>query len=345
MMRIKACKDILIVLLVVFTYSCNNVGIMNSKVRYVKPEEELCIKRDTTIDLNRTDRIINPVDIQIIESDYLIAKCQPTAKFPFYFYAFDISNFNECLLFGRKGRGSDELIEPRILKFQNDNGNLWFYDNTKFLYRYNPCNNQMLKVIQLPSSFFDITMASDTSFFYSSFNGEIYCNQASDFKGEEVANYAMNPILTNEGQVTVISSQLASCLDGKIVEAMVCLPQVNIYDIKRNSVISIAVEKSYKKWKTLLNRALDASTRQYYMAIAPSSDYIFAVYSGATLAEIYQDGGYNNEIHIFDWDGNFKYRIKIDEHLSRITFDEKQGQLYGIEKETGHIVRYNIFNN
>ena len=319
-------RNVLTTLLVVFTYSCNNVGIMNSKVRYVKPEEELCIKRDTTIDLNRTDRIINPVDIQIIESDYLIAKCQPTTKSPFYFYAFDISNFNECQLFGRKG-------------------NLWFYDNTKFLYRYNPRNNQMLKVIQLPSSFFDITMASDTSFFYSSFNGDNYCNQATDFKGEEVANYAMNPILTNEGQVTLISSQLASCLDGKIVEAMVCLPQVNIYDIKRNSVISIAVEKSYKKWKTLLNRALDASTCQYYMAIAPSSDYIFAVYSGATLAEIYQDGGYNNEIHIFDWGGNFKYRIQIDEHLSRITFDEKQGQLYGIEKETGHIVRYNIFNN
>lgn len=318
---------------------------MNSKVRFVKPSNDLCLKRDTTIDLNRKDRIINPVDIQVAGSDYLIVKCQPSERSPFYFYVFDVSNFDECRSFGRKGRGSDELIEPRILKFQNDNENMWFYDNTKFLYRYNSCNNQMLKVMRLPSSFLDITMASDTSFFYSSFDGVNYHNEVTDFSGEKVANFAMNSILNNEGQVTIISSQVASCFDGRIVEAMVCIPQVNIYNIERNNVISVSVNKTYKKWRKIMNAPLDASTRQYYMAVAPSSKYIFAVYSGATLAEIYQDGGYSNEIHIFDWDGNFKYSVKIDEHLSRITFDESRNQLYGIEKETGHIIRYNIFNN
>ncbi len=314
-------------------------------IRLYKPEWEMIIERDTSFRCSFKD-VLNCVDLQIVSDTLLVLQGQIYKDNPNFFHLYSLCNYELISSFGRKGRGPDEVYQPCLVPVQSNSRYLCYRDVGKeYIYRDNIFTSQLEGyAIPISNVMSWLPIGIDKNFYiYFKDNSFIYsvCNKSEDVLSE----YKLYPEFIEEYYATFLSSLLTTNEQGRIAEAMVNLPQINIIDVNTGVKNSSAVDKVYKKWRKMMSKPFDASTRQYYMAIAPSSDYIFAVYSGATLAEIYQDGRYNNEIHIFDWEGNFKYRIKIDEHLSRITFDEKQGQLYGIEKETGHIVRYNIFNN
>lgn len=128
---------------------------------------------------------------------------------------------------------------------------------------------------------------------------------------------------------------------GKVAEAMVLFPQINIIDTVSGQVHSIAVDKNYRKWKSVLDRMIDMSTIEYYVGATSTSDYIFAVYKCHPIGMLNDDTN-GSSIHVFDWDGNFLYEIKVPESIGNITFDCRTKFLYCVAKPENRIVRYDL---
>ncbi len=126
-----------------------------------------------------------------------------------------------------------------------------------------------------------------------------------------------------------------------VAEIMLLFPQINIFDTDNGTVRSLAVNRAYRNWKSVISRQINLETTQYYVNAASGTDYIFAAYKGIPLEQIIK-GGSGTSIHVFDWDGNFKYDIKVREDINYMTFDGRTKKLYCIEKQEGKIIRYDL---
>ena len=127
-----------------------------------------------------------------------------------------------------------------------------------------------------------------------------------------------------------------------VAEIMLLFPQINIFDTDNGTVRSLAVSRAYRNWKSVISRQINLeTTTQYYVNAASGTDYIFAAYKGIPLEQIIK-GGSGTSIHVFDWDGNFKYDIKVREDIDCMTFDGRTKKLYCIEKQEGKIIRYDL---
>lgn len=53
-------------------------------------------------------------------------------------------------------------------------------------------------------------------------------------------------------------------------------------------------------------------------------------------------GGSPTSIHVFNWDGDFLYDIGLEEDIDNIAYDSRSGHLYGFDKTSGRVVRYDF---
>ena len=127
----------------------------------------------------------------------------------------------------------------------------------------------------------------------------------------------------------------------QVAMVMCFFPQLSIYNVNDGTSMAIAVNKDFRDWKSIMARRLSPSTTQYYSSITTSSDYIYAVYRDIPIGRLCESG-IGSSIHVFDWDGNFKYDIKVKESIGQMTYDEKNSCLYCIELSEGRIIRYDM---
>ena len=76
-----------------------------------------------------------------------------------------------------------------------------------------------------------------------------------------------------------------------------------------------------------------ACTESFFMVTYYSGDY--------TLGQPDPENG-TPELLFFDWDGNFLKSVKLDTHVSRMTYDEKNHILYVVDFSTDRILRYDL---
>ena len=76
-----------------------------------------------------------------------------------------------------------------------------------------------------------------------------------------------------------------------------------------------------------------ACTESFFMVTYYSGDY--------TLGQPDPENG-TPELLFFDWDGNFLKSVKLDTHVSRMTYDEKNHILYTVDFNTDSIYSYDL---
>lgn len=136
---------------------------------------------------------------------------------------------------------------------------------------------------------------------------------------------------------------LSSCIkpDGsKFVEALAFLPQINIVDIKSNSVDGFLMEgyDDYAVFETDLSNA-----RIYYADIQATDNHIFALWYGHSAF------GNNypyecNVIHVYDWNGDMNGVIKLEHGVNRIFIDTHSQNLFCSNADKKEIFCYDISN-
>lgn len=341
-------RSIISLICLVLVFSCSRSGILNDvPVSYLRPVESITAVPDTS-SRNAFTEVGNCIDIQIVNDSIMICQDQATDSDPYFFKAFSTDSHRYLGSFIRKGRGPGEMISPRMASLPCNVSALYLTDNSEgtvsIIDVARSIESGMADTIGsggLSPEMIDWCPVHD--------NGRFVLELQSDrmvysvFEDEKILHsFAPYGELSGETYATHLSSILLNNFTGGIVaEVMLFLPQINLFDTSLGTVRSIASDKSYRNWKSMLDCMIGPDTVQYYMAATCSSKYIFAAYKGMTLKDMMSNGS-GTSIHIFDWEGKFIRSIQVEEDIREMTFDESNNQLYGIDKSSGNIVRYNL---
>ena len=115
-----------------------------------------------------------------------------------------------------------------------------------------------------------------------------------------------------------------------IAMPMVHLNQINFFDFTHSQKKSVSLYEDAKMPETRLPGT-------YYCSACTDGNLVYALYMNQNSKDSYSTEK-SMEIHVFDYDGNYKGRKILPEYVVNITID-KDGFLYGLNHE-GNIYKY-----
>lgn len=345
----KVYKLTLIVVLIFLSTSCNvRRGIVkDAPVKLVRPDKVVSLSADTTLKCAFSEAL-NCYSIHIVRDSILILYVQVTDEDPYHFKAYSTETFDYLGAFVREGRGPGEMVSPHIAK--NDTGAeyLGLNDNqtgkaclVDVIRSISNNNTEIVRSYDLPSGVLDWLPLSDVEDFVLQQDGDemLYRLIRSDDNSQQIFHPYEG--IRGKGNITYFSSLFTmSGISGKVAEVMIFFPQINFLDTENGRLYSVAVDRSYRKWESVLCRMMDMSTVQYYDGVTSNQDYVFAIYKGLTFSDM-NKAGQGCSIHVFDWAGHFLCEIKISENLIDIAYDSSAELMYGLDSEED-IVRYDL---
>lgn len=291
----------------------------------------------------------SPTNLQIVQDSILVVKKQSDDASSLFFSAYSIRTLQYLGSFLPKGRGPGEMLSPSIAAVSSSAPYLYVRDNSLML----SCAVDVMRSIRAGSLVSALTIPAgdsgpiwlpvkDSLFFsydkkgqellykVSFVSGEDY-KSFSPFRGIDLKRYftQMSEIPTSDGG------------NGKLAFPMVFFPMLHLLDVDSGRWRAIAVDSDWRNWRTLLKEPVSMDKIEYYAEAISSSNYIIALFRKHRLGESIERGR-EAEIHFFDWEGNFLYRIIVGEDLTRLTFDSVYLQLYGIDRASEGIVRYDL---
>ncbi|NDV46522.1 hypothetical protein D0T49_05630 [Paludibacter sp. 221] len=293
-------------------------------------------------------------------------------KYPDYFiYAFDKNTGKKIGSFCKSGNGPDEFTSLFTFVEQyiraGDEVKVWVYDAVKKIALLN-----ITKSIKEKTSVFDDQLSFSWfenhirpwSVLFMLNNGILiaknqlenkYVNGANYFpitysiydiseneKIREIPIYNINNFVKNNKEESIpemyFISQDRIKPDGKkIVSAMEMFSQINILDITTGKLTGY----SRKNTPNINERVL--VNKIYYIDLCVDDDYILALYSNVELDEFGTNYPfYTNEVHVYDWNGNFKQTIILDRKYNQIAIDLQTKLLYAKRNDEDTLFSYDI---
>ena len=116
----------------------------------------------------------------------------------------------------------------------------------------------------------------------------------------------------------------------KIAMAMGMFAQINIIDIKTGTIKGLRIANTPDF--TYLTKDPKAF-REFYIDINIDDYHIFCLYLDKLIYGNERSSYSANELHVFNWKGDFFYKIILDKHSSEIAFDPVKKQLYSLTPE------------
>lgn len=328
--------------------SCIRTGLVSDvPAHLVKPQRVISLAPDTSLHCSFSE-VLHAYWMQIVEDSILVLRVQPSHDDPYFFKAYSTKTFEFMGSFIQKGRGPGEMLSPHVVKsaaggktlYVNDNsvGKAYGIDVRKAIGNVKEYEYEY----EMPIGILDWIPATDTTQMLIQEDRNGYAMRFQTNDGKEIK--ALYPYKAFRGMDKVTYLSMLTGNDGnggKLVSAMVSFPQITIIDAESHELKSIAVDKQYKNWKTVLNSQLGPESIQYYSGLSTTQDYIFATYLDVPIKNMAEDG-HGSSIHVFDWDGNFLYDIRVKESIEEIVFENDSKCLYCIEKSEDKIIRYDL---
>lgn len=123
----------------------------------------------------------------------------------------------------------------------------------------------------------------------------------------------------------------------KIAMFMNMLPEINILDVKTGTLKGIRISGS----PTLEDLANTDSFREYYYFSDVDDKYIYGLYVNKSYIDFNKSAN-ASIINVFDWEGNFVYKLYIANGLDQIQIDSKNRLMYGLCRATEEVFRYQL---
>lgn len=329
--------------------SCGRSSIIDSvAVKYEVPEKVVSLDADPTFS-GDFHEVLNCLNLQIINDTILIIQDQVNETNTAHFKAYSTKSFDFLGALMHNGRGEDEVLAPSIVKVVSSEDNLYLKTaSSPNAYRLDILNSltsrhaMIAEEFALPPNRVDWIPLRDSVHFIMNYENREFVFHAVDNKGITTGTFNLFEGIDADRNATHLSLFLVSGnASGKVAIPMIFSPVLCMLDTDSGEVYTIAVDKEYRKWESVINRPLNLNTIQYYTGAAASEDCIFAAYRELPLGKLHKTG-YGSSIHVFDWDGKFIYDIKVKENIEQMTFDSRTGCLYCIEKADGIVIRYDM---
>lgn len=329
--------------------SCGRSSIIDSAaVKYEKPGKVVSLDADTTFSRDFHE-VLNCLNLQIINDSILIIQDQVNETNTTHFKAYSTKSFEYLGALIHNGRGADEMLSPSIVKVVSSEEDLYLKTaSSPNVYRLDVLNSLTSRHVMiaeefvLPSNRVDWIPLRDSVHFIMNYEDREFVFHTVDDQGIKTGTFNVFEGIDAGRNATHLSLFMVSGnASGKVAIPMIFSPVLCMLDTDSGEMYTIAVDKGYRKWESVINRPLDLNTIQYYTGAAASEDYIFAAYRELPLGKL-RETGYGSSIHVFDWDGKFIYDIKVKENIEQMTFDNRTKCLYCIEKTKGIVIRYNM---
>lgn len=329
--------------------SCDRYALMDKvPVEYKRPANTAFVACDVTFHLNDSV-ILAPERLQIVSDSILVVKQQVDDALTFFFSAYSLHTYKYLGSFLSKGRGPGEMLSPYMTALSSSLPYLFIRDNSLML----SCELDVMNSIKTGSGVFAKTFPStdpgpiwfpvgDSLFFSYERKGKELYYKILTATGEDYKSFSPFHGLDLDKYFTQMSEiPTSDGTNGKLAFPMVFFPMLHFLDVESGHWLAIAVDPDWRNWKTLLKEPMSLEKMGYYAGATSSAKYAIALYQKRHLGGN-EESGTGSEIHFFDWDGNFSYRIKVVDDLIGLTFDSINSYLYGIERATGKIVRYDL---
>ena len=135
--------------------------------------------------------------------------------------------------------------------------------------------------------------------------------------------------------------------------AYACIGIIEINDLKSGKAITISykgfpsLEKNTGLTSTSISRKPNSDEQYFCANISATDKYIYASIYNEKCSKIFYKDGPNRtfipEIHVFDWSGNPKVKIKLDDYYSLFDIDLMDKYLYTINDNIENkIERYDL---
>lgn len=124
----------------------------------------------------------------------------------------------------------------------------------------------------------------------------------------------------------------------KVVSAMGFLHQINILDLESGIYTSF---RSYNtpEFSDLIDKDYN-ELNLYYKSTCVDNDFIYTLFINKPMDM--KNLPSSNEIHVFDWDGNFIKRFILDQHIDQIRIDLANHILYGKKEITDQVYSFKM---
>lgn len=243
--------------------------------------------------------------------------------------------------FGKVGKARNEFTGGLVVTQQFEGERLWVND----------VNKAMLARIDFKASLDSSTCVVDKDFvtagrvinaFYVNDSTILYEQEAEDnyrlymfntLQDKAVGQYDLYIPYQNAFSV-YYSNMLLHPDKSKLVAAMSTQNQVNFLSIKDGKKKAVSLYEESRLEKD------NERQRQYYCDVTATADRIYALYMDQPKEESF-DKPKPMEIHVFDWEGNFKERLLVNEYVFNIAVNEQGKYLYGLTLDND-VYRYEL---
>lgn len=289
-------------------------------------------------------RFLSPFTLTMAGNTLLVSENQAEGMLG----AFDLNNETALGGIGMRGRGPNEFMNMRVVRYSDQDSLLFILDTGSrkaSYFKFNPENpmlseNNLVKLLDLksanahdiqPSKYGLITdvVNGDDLFALLDDNGGVkytFGKYPGDNKGIE------NPI------EFLMAHQALFCTNpggNKFVLAGAFSDWVAFYNIKADSAelskeyftfeTPVNVHSSGDEGEQIVSMRYLPETKLVFTQLIPTDNYVYIVYSGATNAEIEAGEKKPKSILKFNWDGEFinGYRLDVNTITESVTSDDK----------------------
>lgn len=246
--------------------------------------------------------------------------------------------------FGKIGNSSNEFSKGMDITYQEERGKFWVND----------ANKAMLMRIDLQASLDSSKCVVDKRVATAGrVLNAFYVNDSTIIYEQEMRdNYRLYVFDAKRGKARQHYDLYSPCKENETFNVYRTYMQLHP-DAERlvgvmanmNQVNFLSATTNKRKAVSLYEEAelcYDYEKQTYfYCGVTATRNRVYALYLDQCSKESFEKAK-PVEVHVFDWDGNFIERLRINEYLCGIAVDERGKNLYGAEIMHNHVYKYKL---
>lgn len=254
---------------------------------------------------------------------------------------FDIYSTNTYQSLGKflsPGRGPNEFLNATYMgQHFKDSSNTYMWIKDEALMK--------LTLFNLTESVKQQKTLNDSSLFYHYFSFSnrneyysIYNRKTNTFiQQDSIYRHSIN----NIGNIFLWTTHSCYNLrEQKYATAMEFLNQINLYSLSQKKAISLVYNGNISDLKKVEECPMPEKYT-YYVDFTSTTKLLFGLYANQTRKDWALKDNITTEIHVIDWEGIPKFKLNIQEKLSKIAINEKEKIMYGLTLEE-EVYKYNL---
>ena len=343
-------------LLLIISLSCSNLNNKNDNIKQIEHFEEEKVLSGKTIGLNNYFK--NPQSCDFLDSMLMIIDKGTENAINFV----SLDNYSIIASYGNRGKGPAEFVNApsSFNQISLDKKHIFIleWDKARFS-KYN-IDSMMNNKDYFPDRFFvappelglvyGMLFVNDTLLIGTSQNGKgrlfkwnIKNNQLNYFPWIPKPEKKVIP----QALAQLYYERIAIKPDHRyIVSSMDYFNRIDIFTNELELFKTLLFSKQTNPLSEYKDNTIYWNNIVNYFGpdIFVTNNYIYALYKGFTDKEFNEKPStvIKSQIQIFDWNGNAKYRLKLDRFIYPFTVDEKNKIVYGIDylNPTQPLIKY-----